>query len=385
MSVFLPKFRESLLPCVLECGCFLRRFICLAFGAISLILCSGLLCAQNIHKKEDFRGLSQFEEEREGYVEGEGCKVASTTPFSYSDDEYARLREVPQREERSLGERVSFSPRAQEGALVASHAEKSFSSAKALAARNASHVLNPGDVIEVNIFREKDLQAKVRVSSKGSVTLHLLGAVSVAGLSIDEAAEKISRLYNEFLVDPQVRLYLLEASSKRFSILGEINKPGSYEIPFQDQMNLLEAIAMAGGKKTSASMSTVKVFRKTRGGEEKVISVDAGSNEAASVTIFPGDVISVPHGKRMFAILGQVKKPGYYEIPYEGDIDVRNVVAMAGGFTNYADLSKIKIIRTIAGQEKIFRININKAQKDAKDAKIKIQPDDVISVERSIF
>lgn len=159
------------------------------------------------------------------------------------------------------------------------------------------YVLSTADTIEMTIFREPDLMTRSKISSDGMVQLPLVGEIKVAGLTIREAREIIRRRYDaDYLVDPQVYLTLVDFAQRKFTILGQVTRPGTYEIPGGRPVGLLEAVGIAGGFTRSADRSKVMIRRTSEGGAEGSIRVNAkkmslGGRE--SFNIQPGDVITI--------------------------------------------------------------------------------------------
>jgi polysaccharide export outer membrane protein len=159
------------------------------------------------------------------------------------------------------------------------------------------HTLGEGDVVEIKVYQEDELTTKSRVDSEGKITMPLLGAIHVGGRSM-EAAQKLVRdlLERDYLRSPQVSMTLIEFAKERFSVLGEVNQPGFFMIPEGESMNVLQAIATAGGFTPYARSGEIIVKRKLNGREE-TIRVDAKemakTKRAPSLEIRGGDAIYV--------------------------------------------------------------------------------------------
>jgi polysaccharide export outer membrane protein len=159
------------------------------------------------------------------------------------------------------------------------------------------YLLAANDVVQVKVYQEDDLDAKVRVSRDGSVTLPLLGTVSIGGKSREQAASLIRELLAaKYLVNPQVTVDVVEYSKRRFTVLGQVQRPGTYEFPGDESINLLQAISMAGGYTRLGNSSKVTVQR-GEGTEKKIFKLDADSMardaEVKGFEIQPDDTISV--------------------------------------------------------------------------------------------
>lgn len=158
------------------------------------------------------------------------------------------------------------------------------------------YVLSTADTIEMTIYREPDLMTRSKIGSDGMVQLPLVGEVKISGLTIREAREVIRRRYDaDYLVNPQVYLNLVDFAQRKFTILGQVARPGSYEIPGGRPLGLLEAVGIAGGFTRSADRGKVMVKRTAEGGAEGNIKVNAKklSGSGDNFNIQPGDVINV--------------------------------------------------------------------------------------------
>lgn len=171
---------------------------------------------------------------------------------------------------------------------------------------NASYVFAANDLIRVELYKEPDLTTETRVDQDGTVSLPLVQTVKVGGRSVAEAREVIRQLYEkDYLVAAHVNIVLLQTAQTnkapevvkpklRFTILGEVKKPGNLEMPDGEKLDIVRAIAMADGFTGLANKKSVTVNRK---GEPKPFSVDVQSliqdPKAKPFEVKPGDVISV--------------------------------------------------------------------------------------------
>lgn len=133
--------------------------------------------------------------------------------------------------------------------------------------------VGPNDLLEVEVLNlEKQRESgkrTVRVNAAGYITLPLVGAVAVAGLTQQEAETHIANLYGEkYLQDPQVSVFIKEFTTERITVDGAVTKPGIY--PLVGQMTLLRALALAGGFGQIANSSEVMLFRQGENGQRQV-------------------------------------------------------------------------------------------------------------------
>ncbi|HAS51408.1 MAG TPA: hypothetical protein DCS21_06560 [Gammaproteobacteria bacterium] len=119
--------------------------------------------------------------------------------------------------------------------------------------------IGPQDLLELKVFGVKDLERDVRVSSRGTISLPLIGVIKVAGLTGQELeAELSTRLAKDFLQNPQVSIFIKEYTSQRVTVEGAVKKPGIY--PLKGRNTLLQVLATAEGL-TSIADPNVKLFR----------------------------------------------------------------------------------------------------------------------------
>lgn len=127
-----------------------------------------------------------------------------------------------------------------------------------------------GDLLQVEVYDEKDLTKEVRVLTDGFISFPLLGSLQASGRTVGELEKDITqKLAAKYLVNPQVTVFVKEFSS--VFVFGEVQKPGSF--PIFGKMTVFEAITLAGGFTEVANPSKVKVIRQ-KDGQEVTFEVD---------------------------------------------------------------------------------------------------------------
>ena len=178
------------------------------------------------------------------------------------------------------------------GQLTGSTPQRSLASvAQAVA---PSYQINIGDVVAVSVYQEADLTTTARVGEGGVIAFPLLGNVKISGLSIGEATQTITaRLKDGFLVSPMVSLVLVEQQRQKFTLMGQVQRPGQYELPPSGSMSLMEAIGLAGGFTRIARASRITVQRGT-GPALEVDGNEQASGKARTIfKVLAGDVITI--------------------------------------------------------------------------------------------
>ena len=167
---------------------------------------------------------------------------------------------------------------------------------------STNYILSPNDVIQLKVYREADLETKVRIGKDGSASFPLIGNLIIGGKTVEEATRIIETSLNkDYLVNPQVSISVVEYSKRRFTVLGQVQRPGNYEIPNEEKVTLLQAIGMAGGYTRLAEPSRISVKRKL-GGKEVMFQLNARAmakdSGAQPFEIQPEDTITA--GERIF-------------------------------------------------------------------------------------
>ena len=144
--------------------------------------------------------------------------------------------------------------------------------------------LQPGDKITVYVYGEDKLSGEYQLNQSGQISLPLAGTIEAKGLTQSELEQALAKKFrSEYLKQPKVTVTI--ASLQPYYVMGEVEKPG--EFAYKSGLNVLTALAIAGGPTYRASRSTVQIQRR---GETSMREYPI----SASVPILPGDVVKVP-------------------------------------------------------------------------------------------
>lgn len=160
------------------------------------------------------------------------------------------------------------------------------------------YLIQPGDLVEIKVYKEEDMERTLRVSTNGSITFPLIGNVKIAGLTVSAAEQKLENALQAYLKTPSVSFLIKEYANKTVYVLGQVKTPSSIAILPEKTMTLLEAITSAGGFTEIAAISKVKILR-MENGVQKSIEVDVSQitkegNKQYDVPLKPADVVFVP-------------------------------------------------------------------------------------------
>jgi polysaccharide biosynthesis/export protein len=162
--------------------------------------------------------------------------------------------------------------------------------------RDPRYEIGPGDVIDINVWKEPDISRTLPVRPDGMISLPLLSDVQAAGLTPAQLAAQITKGLNNFLTDPQVTVMVMVIKSQRIFILGEVARPGEYSrLP---GMTLLQALSSTGGFTPFANLKNIYILREENGKQVKYPfnykEVVSGRRPEENILLQVGDTIVVP-------------------------------------------------------------------------------------------
>jgi polysaccharide export outer membrane protein len=158
-----------------------------------------------------------------------------------------------------------------------------------------STTLGAGDVFILEIVGEKELPLEYRVAPDGTVELPYIAQLAVAGLEPQQVSQLVRQrlIEKQILTNPSVIISVKAYNSKRVSVLGQVQKPGSF--PLVPGMTLVDAISQAGGFNSIANRDRINITRRTKqGGQTAQVSIAAITDgESPDIPLQAGDQIYV--------------------------------------------------------------------------------------------
>lgn len=242
-------------------------------------------------------------------------------------------------------------------------------------------LIDGGDLLRISVFGVKDFDVDARVSARGSVSLPLIGDVQVAGLTPEEAEGVVARrlVTGNFILEPQVSVFVKEYATQGVSVLGEVEKPGIY--PLLGSHGLFDVLSMAGGA-TQKSGPTVTITHKSRPNTAVTVNlVEIGKTADANAEVLPGDTVFVSKAGIVY-VVGDVKNPSGIVIENSSDMTVLKAIAIAGGTNPTASVNSAKLIRKTTSGHEESSIPLKKIFA-AKADDLKLQPEDIVFVPSS--
>lgn len=236
----------------------------------------------------------------------------------------------------------------------------------------AGYVLGPGDTIDILFFGDADLSRLVTIKPDGTIALPLVGEVGAAGKTTAQLTELLVKLYSKYKKSPSISVTVREFRVDRIYILGQVSRPGEYQMRLG--VGILELIASAGGPTTRADLGKAAIIR----GKTETIQLNLleafVKNQSPDVKLMAGDVLFLPETDRRMVVLGQVNRPGSYDL-LEGQ-RVSDLLAAAGGVTTRAALPRGFLVR---GAEQIA-VDLKKVLAGETEANLPIRSGDMLVV-----
>lgn len=238
-------------------------------------------------------------------------------------------------------------------------------------------VLGVGDVVKLSVYQNPDLAVEARISENGQINVPLIGVVTVGGLSVPQAQQRIEKMLRDggFVLKPQVTIQTVQIRSSQISILGQVGKPGRFPIETVGS-KVSEMIAAAGGVLPGGA--DVVTLVGSRDGNPVKLDIDLPAILQAGradldVSVENGDIVYVDRAPTAY-IYGEVQRPG--QLRLERGMTLMQALAASGGLTARGTERGIRVNRKdAAGATRVYEMKLND----------KIERDDVVYVRESLF
>jgi polysaccharide export outer membrane protein len=159
--------------------------------------------------------------------------------------------------------------------------------------------MGPGDVLDIIVWRNKELSMTVTVRPDGWISLPLLGDVRAAGVTPGALQKTLEQSFSKVVSSPMVTVVVSKVGSFKVSILGKVRQPGRYDL--EGPVTVLDVLALAGGPNEYAQPDGMYVLRRSGVGDSPYQRIPArysssilAGKDNTNVTVKPGDIIIVP-------------------------------------------------------------------------------------------
>ncbi len=155
--------------------------------------------------------------------------------------------------------------------------------------------IGPGDVLDISVWKNPDLTKQVAVLPDGNIHFPLVKELKVEGITVDELENMLISKIKKYVPEPDLSISIVQVNSMLIYVIGKVNKPGRFVI--NTNVDVLQALAVAGGLNPFAKEKEISIFRKNNGVTTvfkfNYEEVSEGLNLDQNITLKRGDVIVV--------------------------------------------------------------------------------------------
>jgi polysaccharide biosynthesis/export protein len=159
-----------------------------------------------------------------------------------------------------------------------------------------SYQVKPGDVLEISVWKEPDLQRTVLVRPDGGFSFPLVGEIDARGKSVADLNKLVSERLSKYIAEAVVTVTVQEIKGNKIFVIGQVNKPGEFIV--NPSVNVMQALSMAGGVTPFAATNDIKILRRNGAAQQAMPfpygDVVRGRNLNQNIELVAGDVVVVP-------------------------------------------------------------------------------------------
>jgi polysaccharide export outer membrane protein len=160
-----------------------------------------------------------------------------------------------------------------------------------------SYRLQPGDVLEISVWKEDALRREVLVRSDGGLSFPLAGDLPVSGLTPDDVRHELETRLGKFIPDVTVSVAVQQINGNQVFVVGRVNRPGVYK--FDRPVDVMQALSLAGGATEFAGVDAIRILRRAADGGQRTFDfaysdVARGRHLEQNIVLKSGDTVVVP-------------------------------------------------------------------------------------------
>jgi len=159
-----------------------------------------------------------------------------------------------------------------------------------------AYKIGPGDVLNISVWKEEGLQQEVLIRPDGGMSFPLAGDIQAGGKSVSELSEMLVQKIKRFIPDPVITVAVKQIQNNKIYIVGKVNRAGEYVAT--RYVDVMQALAMAGGLNAYASSNNIKILRRVNGKIQsrsfEYDDVASGKALQQNIILQSGDVVVVP-------------------------------------------------------------------------------------------
>ncbi len=160
---------------------------------------------------------------------------------------------------------------------------------------DGSYLIGNDDVLAINVWKEPDFSRSIQVRSDGKISLPLMGEVQATGRTPLQLEQDIATKLQNYITKPEVTVMVEQINSKKFNVLGQVIKPGSYSLTLAP--TVVDALAIANGPRDFAKLKSIFILRQNPSGGQTRIAFNYRNflkGKTQNIKLEPNDTVVVP-------------------------------------------------------------------------------------------
>lgn len=247
--------------------------------------------------------------------------------------------------------------------------------------QDKDYIIGPEDLLEIQVWGNKDLNQVVFVRPDGRTSLPLVGEIGVSGKTVQQLQDHLTNVYEKTVKGAVVTVIVKEIRSRPIYFVGGFGKPGVMQLT--RELTLLQAISAVGGVLPNADAEKGFVLRGDRRIPIDFNRLVQRGDLSQNPRLEPGDSIVVPLADAVY-VSGEVRAPG--AVKYTGDLTILKAVTQVGGLTPLAAGGRVDVIRGNSEKKERIRVDLDRMMRSPEEnPDIRLQPNDIIVVPQRLF
>lgn len=247
--------------------------------------------------------------------------------------------------------------------------------------QDKDYVIGPEDILDIQVWGNKDLNQVVFVRPDGRTSLPLVGEIGVSGKTVQQLQDHLTNVYEKTVKGAVVTVIVKEIRSRPIYFVGGFGKPGVMQLT--RELTLLQAISVVGGVLPNADAEKGFVLRGDRRIPIDFNRLVQRGDLSQNPRLEPGDSVVVPLADAVY-VSGEVRAPG--AVKYTGDLTILKAVTQVGGLTPLAAGGRVDVLRGNSEKKERIRVDIDRMMRSPEEnPDIRLQPNDIIVVPQRLF
>ena len=248
-------------------------------------------------------------------------------------------------------------------------------------AADEAYVIGAADVLEIQVWDNKDLNQTVFVRPDGKISLPLIGEIQAGGKTVKQLQDELGQAYTKSVKGADVTVIVKEIKSRPVYFIGGFTKPGVEQLT--RDLTVLQAVSIAGGLAPTADGDNGFILRGSQRIPVDFTKLMQKGDVTQNIKLEVGDSVVVPVADSVY-VHGEVKTPGAYKST--SDLTVLKAISQAGGVTPLAATSRVEILRSQGDKKEQIKVDLDKMMRSPGESPdVRLKPNDIVFVPQRLF